>query len=169
MIGCCALLETYFTRGTSYYIFHQSKNKLCISIKINHGSSLTHKIECCWYCLSCLIWLQNFLLTLLSVVCITTGAAGTYYSNMLGLNSRRKLLPLVLRVHSEGQERRKKEKPNLAWWLLDAKTYLMNHVTEKATLQSKILFRLITYSLKPCHFERFWYVFVMGFQVSFSL
>ena len=36
LIGCCALLETYFTKGT--YIFHQSKN--CISItKIVHGST----------------------------------------------------------------------------------------------------------------------------------
>ena len=47
------------------------------------------------------------------MVCITTGAAGTYYSNMLGLNSRRKLLPL-LRVHSEAEEREeRKTKPGL--------------------------------------------------------
>ena len=57
LIGCCALLETYFTKGT--YIFHQSKN--CISItKIVHGSSRGVSY------LSGPIWLQNFLLTLLS-------------------------------------------------------------------------------------------------------
>ena len=87
LIGCCALLETYFTKGT--YIFHQSKN--CISItKIVHGSTTSRSlipvrsnlvakfsinfIECEWWYV-----LLRGLLALITLTCQGSIHEGNYY------------------------------------------------------------------------------------------